>query len=64
MYKYVDGDIWNALYKNDILVFERHPILPHEYFSILSIENYHADLEWLDTMGRFPINFNQVKVIK
>lgn len=66
----VDGDTWIGIYIDEKCVYEDHSIRPEDLVKLLehkSIEfggRHEADLDWLDTIGRFPDNLGDVVTIE
>lgn len=65
---YVNGDGWCGLYLNGELVNEGHSIPPYVVGDVINntsggvqeFDTRHADLNWLDDVGNFPLHLTNV----
>ena len=59
----VYGDDWEGLYIDGILHIQAHTITVHHLASALHVKltTKAADQEWLEWLGRFPIELSEVK---
>ena len=62
----VDGDNWSGLFINGKLVEEGHSLTAHDVVSALightigSYKRKWADIDWLQDIGNFPSDLNDV----
>lgn len=66
----VNGDTWEGLYINDVLVCQGHSVSLRELGEAIcerlprlnmSFDTKHADLDWLDGEGYLPETLEEVK---